>query len=517
MKKIYRFLKTKTGIVTIVVVVIVGGWILMRHSGKTTYQFVPVRRGSITEVVSVTGNVTSTESVDLGFENGGTIASVAYQQGDHVPAGATIAALDVGQLEAQLAQAQANVQAQQATLENMEAGATPQSIAVSETAVAAARQTLQNSYASVPNAVAGAYTNANDAVRNQLNSFFTNAETANPLLTFQVSNSQIVNDIEAERLAMSNMLNSWQTADQSIGVGVPSSTLDTALTNALANLNQVKTFLMTAQSAVVNSANMSPAVQIGYKTDVTNGMNEVNTSIGALNSLAQSIASEKASVAQAQAQLNLTLAGSTEQEIDAQKAQVAQAQANVQAIQAQIANSYIVAPMSGVITTQNAKVGEVATPGVPLISMISPNSLEIDVEVPEVDISKIALNDPVAITLDAFPNETFAGKVFFINPAETISSGVVDYEVKIAFDKSDPRLRSGLTANLNIVAQTDSNVLILPQYAILQNATGTFVETVLNGAVTTTPVTLGISDDNGNVEVTSGVSDGEQIVNVGLK
>jgi HlyD family secretion protein len=381
----------------------------------------------------------------------------------------------------------------------------------------AAEQTLQNSYESVPNAVAGASTNANDAVRNQLNAFFTNAETNNPQLTFQVSNSQIVNNIESERLSMSTTLNAWQTALQGLNSSATSGALDTALTTGLANLNQVKIFLATALSAIVNSANISPTTELGYKTDITNGMNEVNTSIGNLNSLIESISSEKASVAQAQAQVNLTLAGSTRQEIDAQKAQVAQAQANVQAIQAQIANSYIVAPISGVVTTQNAKVGEVATPGVPLVSIISPNSLEIDVEVPEVDISKIALNDPVSITLDAFPNETFAGKVFFINPAETISSGVVNYEVKISFDKNDPRLRSGLTANLNIMAQTDQNVLILPQYAILQNASGTFVKTLRDGTVHTTPVTLGISDNNGNVEITSGVNEGEQVINIGLK
>lgn len=517
MKKIIGFLKSKTGIALIAIVVIGGGWLMVKRSQKTTYQFVPVTRGSITEVVSVTGNVTSTNSVDLGFQNGGTIASVRYQQGDSVPQGATIAVLDTSQLEAQLAQAQANVQTQQATLENLQAGATPQSIAVSETALNAARQTLKNSYASVPNAVAGAYTSANDAVRNQLSSFFTNAETNDPQLTFQVSNSQIVNNIEAERQAMSLTLNSWQTAIQNISSTAPSSTMDAALVNGLANAGQAKTLLATALSAIVNSANVSPTLEAAYKTDITNGMNELNASIGSMNSLTQSISSEKASVAQAQAQLDLTLSGSTPQEIDAQKAQVAQAQANVQAIQAQIANSYLIAPMSGVITTQNAKIGEIATPGVPLVSMISPNSLEIDADIPEVDISKIALNDKVSITLDAFPNETFTGKVFFIDPAETVLSGVVDYEVKIAFDKKDARLKSGLTANLNIMAQTDSNVLILPQYAILQNTNGAFVETILNGGVTTTPVTLGISDNNGNVEVTSGVSEGERVINIGLK
>ena len=101
--------------------VIAGIWLFRPRSHKATYQFVTVRRGVITEIVSVTGNVTTTRSVALGFENGGTIAAVYHNEGDHVNAGAIIAKLDTQNLEAQLAQAQANVNAQTATLKNLEA------------------------------------------------------------------------------------------------------------------------------------------------------------------------------------------------------------------------------------------------------------------------------------------------------------------------------------------------------------------------------------------------------------
>jgi hypothetical protein len=59
--------------------------------------------------------------------------------------------------------------------------------------------------------------------------------------------------------------------------------------------------------------------------------------------------------------------------------------------------------------------------------------------------------------------------------------------------------------------------LILPQYAILQNDSGSFVETLLGKTATTTPVTLGIQDQQGRVEVLSGVTLGEQVINIGLK
>ena len=64
-KKILGFFKSKWGIAILVVVIGGGIWFSVARSHKTTYQFVTMKRGTITEVVSVTGNVTTTRSVDL--------------------------------------------------------------------------------------------------------------------------------------------------------------------------------------------------------------------------------------------------------------------------------------------------------------------------------------------------------------------------------------------------------------------------------------------------------------------
>jgi len=93
----------------------------------------------------------------------------------------------------------------------------------------------------------------------------------------------------------------------------------------------------------------------------------------------------------------------------------------------------------------------------------------------------------------------------------------VDYLVKVSFNTPDARIKSGLTANLDIDTQTDANALILPQYAVIQNASGTYVDILQKGAETQVPVTLGLRDQNGNVEIATGVTKGEQVINVGLK
>jgi RND family efflux transporter MFP subunit len=513
-KKIFGFLKTKRGMAVVAVVLIGIIWFAMTRPHATAYQLSTVQRGTLTEVVSVTGNVTSTKSVMLAFENGGTIAAIYDKEGDHVNAGGVIAKLDTRDLEAQLAEAQANVDAETAALEKLQAGPTSQNIAVSQTALAAAEQTLANSYLNIPNALTSAYASANDAVRNQLASFFANAETNGPQLTFPVNDSQIANNLTFERLKASTELNAWQAEDQKIVPAMPSSTLDALLQNTLAHLAVTKTLLTTASNAVVNTTNVDSATTATYKTDVTNGLNEVNTSIGNVNALAQSIASEKAAVAQAKAQLDLTLAGATQEDIDAQTAQVEQAKANAETIQVKIDKASLVAPFGGIITMQTAKVGEIASPGIPVVSLLADRGLEIDANIAEVDIGKVIGGDVASVTLDAFQGKTFSGKVTYVSSGETLIEGVPTYKTVFQFDNLDPGVKTGMTANIDITTAVHTNVLYVPQRTVTTNADGTRTVEVYHGAkqpLEKRTVTVGIRDVNGNIEIASGLNEGDVV------
>lgn len=516
----FGFGKQRVIIIVVLAAIAAGGYFFIATRNNNKYQFVDVTRGTITEIVSVTGNTTPIQSLDLSFQAGGIIAAVYKNAGDNVSAGDMLVRLDTNGLQAQLAQAQAAVDAAQATLGELQAGATPQSIQVSETALTSAQQALTNTYTSIPNAVIDAYAKANDAVRNQIGTFYSSPDSNNPQLTFSVSDSQVFNNANAERVRVGEELNKWQAeiaALPPLAGSLSTSTLNQVLQNAIIHLSVVATMLNTDANAIVDASGLSVSTTETYKTDIANAITEVNAASTAINTIQQTIASGDATVAQAQAQLNVTLAGSTPQAIAAQQAQVAQAQANLQSIQVNIVNATLSSPINGVVTVQNAKVGQVAVAGQIMTSIISGNNFEVDAYVPETDIGKVAVGNSVNMTFDAFPGETFAGKVFYIDPAQTIVSGVVDYLVKTSFNTPDARIKSGLTANLNINTQTDKNALILPQFAIIQNVSGTYVDILQNGSEAQVPVTLGIRDQNGNVEVLSGVTDGEQVVNVGLK
>jgi HlyD family secretion protein len=514
MKPLFRRKVTWIVIAAVAVVGIV--YLSVRNRGSS-YQFITVKEGSITQTVAVTGNTTPVQSLDLAFQTGGTIASVRKNAGDTVVAGDVLATLNTANLQAQLAQAQASVDAAQAQLASLQAGAQPADIQGSEAAVAAAQQTLANTYANVPSTLQGAYAQAYDAVRNQISPFFTNAESANPQLTFDVNDSQTLNNIKTERVAASTALNNWQSDLSALGPGTATGTLETALANGTAYLNVVQDLLTTAAQALIEETGLAPSTLASYKTSLASAVNETTQAESSVSGSTQSIASQKIAVTQAQAALDLKLAGSTTQQIQAQQAQVEEAQANEQSIQVQINEASLTAPINGIITAQNAKVGEIAQAGATMVSIISANNLEVDAYVPETDIGKVNVGDPVNMTFNAFQGQTFTGKVFYIDPGQTILQGVVDYLIKASLDNPGSSMKSGLTANLDIQTETHNNALILPQYAVLQTDQGTFVEVLQSGKVVQVPVTTGLQDENGNVEMLTGVTNSEQVLNIGLK
>lgn len=492
-------------------------FLIVRHN-RASYTYVAVTQGPITEVVSVTGNTASTQSVSLGFGNTGTIARVYSDIGKRVSTGQLLAALDMGDLLAQEKQAQANVDTQNAKLAGLKAGPQPEDIAVSQAQLDKAKQDLANMYANVDTTLTSSYNYSIDAIDNELSSFFSNGDT-NPQLNFSASNSQAVVDATSKRSVVGKELAAWQTELGAINPTSNTASLDQALQKSSAHLAVVEDFLtsiaLVANTAVTTPPGVSSVATL--KSDVTSAVTEVNTANTALNTASQNIASQKLTVTQLDAGLSLKKAGSTSEDIAAQEAQVAQAEAAVASIEAKLRNSEIVAPQNGIITQFDAKVGQTGTPATPLISIISDSSFEIDATVSEIDIGKVSVGDKVSMTLDAFPHETFTGTVFYIDPAQTNNAGVVGYKIKVSFDKPDARMKSGLTSNLDIATNHKDNVLVLPQYAILQNDQGTFVEVLQNGKVVNIPVMLGIADQNGNVEVTSGVTAGEQVLNIGLK
>lgn len=202
------------------------------------------------------------------------------------------------------------------------------------------------------------------------------------------------------------------------------------------------------------------------------------------------------------------------------QAQIKQQQAALDLIKNQINNSVIKAPISGTITKVEYEAGEQTQTAKPAVYMVGENNYEIEVDVSEADIAKIKINDPAAITLDAFGEDVkFFGRAYFIEPAETVIQDVIYYKIKIEFaDSSEYKanitnIKPGMTANAVITTAQKADVLIMPSRAVIEkNGSGKIVRLLVNGQVSEVPVELGLRGDEGMVEVLSGAKEGDEVV-----
>lgn len=137
--------------------------------------------------------------------------------------------------------------------------------------------------------------------------------------------------------------------------------------------------------------------------------------------------------------------------------------------------SNIVAPMDGVVLTKSVEIGESITSGVSsfnagtvLFTVADVSRMIVKAGVNEVDIGKIRVGMPVKVTLDAYPKVAFKGKIDRIAPAVRLDDKVRVFDVEIRLDAQGRELRSGMTANIEVLGEQKQKVLTIPVESVFK-------------------------------------------------
>lgn len=196
----------------------------------------------------------------------------------------------------------------------------------------------------------------------------------------------------------------------------------------------------------------------------------------------------------------------------------------------QLAETQIRAPLDGVVTKRLVQEGELVaslsqfSSGTPILRIEDRTTLRVMLSINEIDTAKMKLEMPATITVDAFPTEKFTGMVRKIAPASVAvgltaagspvsADAVVKYEVEIWLDKSDPRLRSGMSAKCNLEVARRDKVLTLPTEYVGKDDKGRFVEFPAKertGKPEQRRVKIGL-ETGARVEITEGVKEGDKV------
>jgi HlyD family secretion protein len=202
---------------------------------------------------------------------------------------------------------------------------------------------------------------------------------------------------------------------------------------------------------------------------------------------------------------------------DTAKSDVAQAQARLDMVGTASQRTLLVAPFDGTVAKIVGEVGEYSTPsppGVampPAIDLIDESCLYVKAPMDEVDAPKIAIGQPVRITLDALPGRSFAGKVRRIAPYVTaVEKQARTVEIEVDFDdpQSAGRLLVGYSADVEVILDVRHDVLRVPSSALLR---GDRVLLLQDGRLVERPVKTGVANWE-HTEIAQGLQGGERIV-----
>ena len=539
-----------------VLILIIGlGLGLYRHfAGEKGpfYESVLVKREDIVQKVSATGRVAPAEKVNLAFDIQGRIKKIMVKVGDRVNRAEVLCQLEDEELKNQVLQAEAGRDTYQAQLNKLLAGASKEEIKVYETALENAQLALENARTSLRNAeinldkvrtdaenkLAQAYQDGLNVLDDSYLKLYNAFNTADLIQrTYFTSNDQEgIKVREAKKSKIKHPMEEMKSLLEKAKEEPTSENIDLALSQAKSSLEKAAEGLAVIRDTcdasvyknqVSQTDKASLDTQRGYiilaLTNVTNAQqaissvklaNElsIHTAKSQVDNARNALKAAQGNVEEARVRLTQIKSPARKEDIDLIKSQLAQAEAQLSLARERLQKAKLTSPISGIITQVRKKEGEMAAPGEPIISLMSVSGLQIEVEVPEVDIGKVKLGQRAEIGLDAFPDEVFWGSVVKIDPAEEIIQGVVYYKVTIDFDKLDKRIKSGMTADIDIITQEKNNVLVVPARAVISQNDKKMVRVLEGEGFKMREVKTGIHGSEGEIEIISGLKEGERVI-----
>ncbi len=480
---------------------------------ETSQQLVEVVRGDLILSVSGSGNIVIADEANLAFGTSGRIDKIFINEGDEVAKGEVVARLDTAPLELALTQAQASLaQARIARTQTQIAQAEAQA-ALTRARASLAQARIARTQTQIAQAEA-------QAALTQAQAALTQAQVA--LTQAQVALAQA----QAARTQAQIALNAAEDN----------------LDKAEDYLDRLKRFLAKSDLKVERAESQFEAAKLQFEAaglqleaaelqlEAAELQLEIAESQPEAAELQLEIAESQFEIAEPQlevadlqieaAELQLEIAESqfeiAEPQLEVADLQLEAAEQALEEAQKQLDRVTITAPFDGAVISVDANEGDSVSAMTTIIHLIDLTSIELEVEVDEIDIAEVKLGQRAIIEVDALPALQLEGKVTSIPLLSKETGGLVIYEVTIGFDvPQDYNLKIGMSAIADIVIDERSNVLLVPNRAITQDSQGNPIVKVMVDEeieeIEERPVVLGISDGF-QIEIVDGLNEEDVVV-----
>lgn len=478
--------KRKLISVIIVLVILFAGYKTYAYftntSGQTRYVIAAVQKGAIISTVSGSGSVSAQKQVSLTAKTSGEAVYVGAKSGDYVYAGQLLAQVDTRDAEMALASAKLSL-------------------------------AKAKDLAETQNGAAGLAKNSSDSLT-ALNNYFDEVSSIIDGLD-SILNNYTVSTYKM-RYGETTLRDYYQVASDSYDRAKSSYNTVLGKYRALGNkptdqevANQISQVLASAQLLFKAVKDTNAFVLFAYNNlESSQRSNDLITDKNNLSTWTKTVDTNIASLS-----TNRNTITSSNYDLEALDLTVKQKEYA-------LADCFVRAPFSGFVQIDVNK-GDTISGS---IGTIVTSQKIATVSLSEVDITKVRVGQKATLTFDAVDGLAITGEVVETDVVGTVSQGVVSYNVKIAFDTEDPRIKSGMSVTADIATEAKQDILVIPSSALKTSGSNSYVETFdLKGAVTDSQgltstqipqqiiVTTGVSDDT-NTEILSGLKEGDKII-----
>ncbi len=440
-----------------IVILGIGGYLVYRGiqqrglSASSQYQTEEVVRGNLEAIVGATGTVHSNQSSDINWETTGRIGEISVEIDDEVMAGDQLATLERNSL--------------------------PQNMILAEADLITAKRNLEN---------------------------LQDSEKAAADSDLALAQAQIALDDALEDREKKDYARASQT------------TLDALKADfvlAQDGLDQAEDVFSYFKDKPENDAGRASAMlqYVNAKNARDRSLSNLNYALGRPDS--QEIAEADAKILVADANLKDAERERERLKDGVDPQDIAAAEARVEAIQSTLDMAFLKAPFNGTITEVNSKVGDQVTPATQTFRIDDLSRLLIDVNVPEVDINRVKIGQPVEIVFDAILNKSFNGVVNEVSRVGKTDQGVVNFMVTIELQDADQDVLTGMTAAVNILTSQLGDVLLVPNRAVRFKDGKRIVYKLLDdGKLEEVTIQIGATSETNSEIIQSDLKEGDTLV-----
>lgn len=568
--------KHKFVTLVLLVVIVAGGYFAYKKTGQSenTVEYITatVEKGMLISSISGTGQVSSSNQVDIKPKVSGDIITVAVTNGQKIKKGDLIAQIDSRDASISISEAKASYENAKLDLDELLAPVDNYTLLQIENSLADAQDSLaklkfnqEQEYSNIIEDLDDAYEDAYNEITDtflDLPDIMTSVDTT--LFSDEIADSEYTVQQGSNNTALINAFSSsdsdeklkfeyylddsedkYHTVDDSYDINFDnyreaSRYSDRGVIEAL--LDETVETVKQISDTIKSSTNMLD-FWVGYRSDkgfsvyskvtqyqsnLTSDTSKANSHLTSLLSVQRSIedakvaieelkqnqpldlAASQRSLKEKEEKLADLLAGATELEIKNKELTVQQKYNSLINAQQNWSDYRITAPFDGIIASLDVAVGDSVGSSNAVATIITDQKIA-EVTLNEIDAAQVVVGQRVTLEFDAVSDLSVTGEVVEVDAIGTVNQGVVSYNVKIAFDVQDDRVKSGMSASANIITQSKQGVLLAPITAVKTVGNSSYVEILVNGQPQRQTVTTGDSDDT-RIEIIDGLSEGQEIV-----